>query len=40
MLYNRFKTTHKQKLIIEKKEKETLEQKQLIEEKQKELMKL
>ena len=37
MLYNRFKTTHKQKLIIEKKEKETLEQKQLIEEKQKEI---
>ena len=37
ILYNRFKTTHKQKLIIEKKELETLDQKQLIEEKQKEI---
>jgi serine phosphatase RsbU (regulator of sigma subunit)/uncharacterized protein HemY len=38
MLYNRFKTTQKQKQIIEKKEKETQEQKFIIEEKQKEIL--
>jgi tetratricopeptide (TPR) repeat protein len=38
ILYNRFKTTHKQKLIIEKKEKETQVQKHIIEEKQKEIV--
>ena len=38
MLYNRFKTTQKQKQIIEIKEKETQEQKHIIEEKQKEIL--
>lgn len=38
LLYNRFKTTQKQKGIIEKKEKETQEQKHIIEEKQKEIL--
>jgi serine phosphatase RsbU (regulator of sigma subunit) len=38
MLYNRFKTTQQQKLIIEKKEKETQEQKVIIEEKQKDIL--
>lgn len=37
-LYNRFRITMKQKLIIEKKELETQRQKQVIEEKQKEVM--
>ncbi len=38
ILFNRFKTTKHQKLIIENKEKETLIQKQIIEEKQKEIL--
>ena len=38
LLYNRFKTTQKQKQIIEVKEKETLQQKHIIEEKQKEIL--
>jgi len=38
MLFKRFKTTQKQKIIIEKKEKETQEQKHLVEEKQKEIL--
>ena len=38
LLYNRFKTTQKQKLIIENKEKETQIQKHIIEEKQKEIL--
>ena len=38
LLYNRFKTTQKQKQIIEVKEKETQHQKHLIEEKQKEIV--
>ena len=38
VLYNRFKTTQKQKQIIEEKEKETQEQKQMIEVKQKEIL--
>lgn len=38
LLYNRFKTTQKQKQIIEIKEKETQQQKHIIEEKQKEIL--
>ncbi len=38
LLYKRFKTTQKQKLIIELKEKETQNQKDIIEEKQKEIL--
>ena len=38
LLYNRFKTTQKQKQIIEIKEKETQAQKHIIEEKQKEIL--
>ena len=38
LLYNRFKTTQKQKQIIELKEKETQHQKEIIEEKQKEIV--
>ena len=38
LLYSRFKTTQRQKLIIETKEKETQQQKALIEEKQKEIV--
>jgi tetratricopeptide (TPR) repeat protein len=37
-IYNRFKTTQKQKQIIEVKEKETQQQKHIIEEKQKEIL--
>lgn len=37
-MFNRFRITHRQKLIIEQKEKETQEQKQLIEAKQKEIV--
>ena len=37
-MYNRFRATQKQKLIIEQKENETREQKNLIEEKQKEIV--
>lgn len=38
LLYNRFKTTQRQKNIIEQKEKETQAQKHIIEEKQKEIL--
>ncbi|MGE0568555.1 MAG: tetratricopeptide repeat protein [Bacteroidia bacterium] len=38
ILFNRFKTTQKQKQLIEQKEKETQEQKHIIEEKQKEIL--
>lgn len=38
LLYNRFKTTHRQKVLIEKKESETQLQKRLLELKQKEIL--